>query len=46
MFGLILPCMLSANDTKIWRQMKNCDDHLTLQADIDYLLDWANNKIK
>ena len=23
-----------ADDTKIWRQMINCDDHLTLQADI------------
>ena len=30
-----------ADDTKIWRQMINCGDHLTVQADINYLLDWA-----
>ena len=30
-----------ADNTKIWRRMINCDDHLTLQADINYLLDWA-----
>ena len=36
-----------ADDTKIWRQMINSDDHLTLQADINYLLDWAlQNKMR
>ena len=36
-----------ADDTKIWRQMINIDDHLTLQEDINYLLDWSlRNKMK
>ena len=36
-----------AVDTTIWRQMINCDDHLTLQADINNLLDWAlQNKMR
>ena len=36
-----------ADDTKIWRQVINCDDHLTLQADIKYPLDQAlQNKMR
>ena len=36
-----------ADDTKIWRYMESYDDHLTLQKDINYLLDWSiRNKMK
>ena len=39
--------MMYADDTKIWRQMVNFDDHITLQKDIDYLMDWSlRNKMK
>ena len=39
-------CMY-ADDTKIWRSIENENDHIILQKDIDYLLDWANrNKMK
>ena len=30
-----------ADDTKIWREIINEDDHLVLQRDIDFLMDWA-----
>ena len=31
-----------ADDTKIWREIKYCeDDHYILQRDIDSLVDWA-----
>lgn len=30
-----------ADDTKIWREIHNDDDHAILQKDIDYLMDWA-----
>ena len=29
------------DDTQIWRQMDSYKDHLTLQLDINYLLNWA-----
>ena len=32
---------LYADDTKIWRQIRNCDDHWILQSDINNLLNWA-----
>ena len=36
-----------ADDTKIWRQLTEYNDHLQLQKDIDYLLDWSvRNKMK
>ena len=36
-----------ADDTKIWRQMAGYNDHLQLQKDIDFLLDWSKrNKMK
>ena len=36
-----------ADDTKIWRQMAGYNDHLQLQKDIDFLLDWSiRNKMK
>ena len=36
-----------ADDTKIWLQLTECNDHLKQQNDIDYLLDWSvRNKIK
>ena len=39
--------MLYADDTKIWREMVHENDYLTIQKDIDYLLDWAlRNKMK
>ena len=33
--------LMYADDTKIWREIKEEDDHHILQKDIDYLLDWA-----
>ena len=39
-------CMY-ADDTKVWREINCENDHLILQNDINYLLDWAhNNKMK
>ena len=39
--------LMYADDTKIWRQMNDSDDHKTLQQDIDYLHNWAlRNKMK
>ena len=39
--------MMYADDTKIWRQIDSYDDHIIIQRDIDYLLDWAiRNKMK
>ena len=36
-----------ADDTKIWRNIIENDDHLILQRDIDYLFDWAiRNKMR
>ena len=36
-----------ADDTKIWRSINEECDHVILQRDIDYLLDWAvQNKMK
>ena len=36
-----------ADDTKIWRQMLDYDDHLVLQRDINYLYDWSlRNKMR
>ena len=36
-----------ADDTKIWREINYENDHITLQNDIDYLMDWALlNKMK
>ena len=36
-----------ADDTKIWRQMLHHNDHLTLQKDINFLLDWSlRNKMR
>ena len=36
-----------ADDTKIWREINYESDHIILQKDIDYLLDWAlQNKMK
>ena len=32
---------LYADDTKIWREIVHENDHLILQKDIDYLMDWA-----
>ena len=32
---------LYADDTKIWREIHGESDHLTLQKDINYLLDWS-----
>ena len=37
---------LYADDTKIWRKIRNEKDHIKLQADINYLLMWSiRNKI-
>ena len=33
-------CMY-ADDTKIWREIHGENDHIILQQDIDYLMDWA-----
>ena len=33
--------VMYADDTKIWREILNENDHLLLQKDIDYLMDWA-----
>ena len=33
--------MMYADDTKIWRQMECLDDHITLQRDVNYLIDWS-----
>ena len=30
-----------ADDTKMWREINEENDHHILQKDIDYLLDWA-----
>ena len=39
--------MMYADDTKIWRQMEHHDDHLALQQDVNYLIDWSiRNKMK
>ena len=39
--------MMYADDTKIWRQVSNYNDHLKLQGDINYLLEWSiRNKMK
>ena len=39
--------LMYADDTKIWRQMNDSVDHITLQHDIDYLHNWAlRNKMK
>ena len=39
--------LMYADDTKIWREMAEYNDHLKLQSDIDYLIDWAvRNKMK
>ena len=32
--------MMYADDTKIWRQMECLDDHITLERDVNYLIDW------
>ena len=33
--------LMYADDTKIWREILEDNDHLILQKDIDYLMDWA-----
>ena len=33
--------MMYADDTKIWKQMECLDDHITLQRDVNYLIDWS-----
>ena len=33
--------LMYADDTKIWREIHNEDDHNVLQRDIDSLMDWA-----
>ena len=33
--------VMYADDTKIWREILNENDHILLQNDIDYLMDWA-----
>ena len=33
--------LMYADDTKIWREINEENDHHILQKDIDYLLDWA-----
>ena len=39
--------LIYADDTKIWREIYVNNDHILLQNDIDYLLDWAlRNNIK
>ena len=39
--------MMYADDTKIWRQVSRYNDHLKLQGDIDYLLEWSiRNEMK
>ena len=39
--------LMYADDTKIWRQINEYDDHLQLQKDVNYLLDWSvRNKMK
>ena len=39
--------MMYADDTKIWRQVCKYNDHLKLQEDINYLLEWSiRNKMK
>ena len=39
--------MMYADDTKIWRQVASFSDHLKLQEDINFLLDWSvRNKMK
>ena len=39
--------LMYADDTKIWRQINEYDDHLQLQKDVHYLLDWSvRNKMK
>ena len=39
--------MMYVDDTKIWRQMEHHDDHLTLQQDVNYFIDWSiRNKMK
>ena len=39
--------LIYADDTKIWREIHVNNDHILLQLDIDYLLDWAlQNNIK
>ena len=32
---------MCADNTKIWRQMECLDDHITLQRDVNYLIDWS-----
>ena len=39
--------LMYADDIKIWRQINCVFDHITLQKDIDSLIDWATlNKMK
>ena len=33
--------LMYSDDTKIWRQINEYDDHLQLQKDVNYLLDWS-----
>ena len=43
----IASCMLIADDTKIWREIKISEDHFILQSDIDKLFARSNkNKMK
>ena len=35
------PCLLYADDIKIWRQIRSTEDQTELQADLDRLLEWS-----